>query len=86
MAELNRELKEYLARNGTRSGDKETLLPTTIKDLNVSKFSSWFSRSKDNQDEDASNSASNGSSSSASNWFSTAQSDPCFPSLVRTKF
>ncbi|KAB7499060.1 UNVERIFIED_CONTAM: hypothetical protein RMT77_018702 [Armadillidium vulgare] len=86
MSELNRELKEYLARNGTKSSDKESLLPTTIKDLNIPKVSSWFSLGKNNQDDDendSSSSSSNNSATSGIGWFSAAQSDPCFPSLGR---
>ncbi|XP_071530377.1 vesicle transport protein SFT2C [Panulirus ornatus] len=79
MTELNRELKEYLSRGDGKSESKEPLLPTTIRDIKIPKISSWFSRNGTigNGDEET------GSASSSSSWFSSAQSDPCLPSLGR---
>ncbi|XP_064078646.1 uncharacterized protein LOC135196110 [Macrobrachium nipponense] len=87
MTDLNRELKEYLSRGDGKSSSsssleaKEPLLPTTIADLKLPKIGSWFTRNGAAggvQDEET-----GGTSTSSSSWFSSAQSDPCFPSLGR---
>nr|XP_027226727.1 uncharacterized protein LOC113818735 [Penaeus vannamei] len=77
MTELNRELKEYLSRSDGKSESKEPLLPTTIRDIKIPKIGSWFTRNgtAGSEEEDTA------SSSSSSSWFSSAQSDPCLPSL-----
>lgn len=79
MTELNRELKEYLSRSDGKSESKEPLLPTTIRDIKIPKIGSWFTRNgtAGSEEEDTA------SPSSSSSWFSSAQSDPCLPSLGR---
>ncbi|KAA0187121.1 hypothetical protein HAZT_HAZT002598 [Hyalella azteca] len=77
MAELNRELKEYLSRNN--NDDKETLLPSTIKDIKLPKLSSWFTPNGSVVDEEAGGSPAQTSSS----WFSSNKSESIFPSLGR---
>lgn len=79
MTELNRELKEYLSRSDGKSESKEPLLPTTIRDIKIPKIGSWFTRngSAGSEEDDTTS-----TSSSSSSWFSSAQSDPCLPSLV----
>ena len=77
MSVLNQQLKEYLSRNDAKSGDTESLLPTTIKDIKLPKLSTWFQvNGTSNPDAEA------GSSASSNSWFSSAQSDPLLPSLV----
>ncbi|XP_047497889.1 protein transport protein SFT2-like [Penaeus chinensis] len=80
MTELNRELKEYLSRSDGKSESKEPLLPTTIRDIKIPQIGSWFTRngSAGGEEEDTAS-----SSSSSSSWFSSAQADPCLPSLGR---
>ncbi|XP_066963474.1 uncharacterized protein [Macrobrachium rosenbergii] len=84
MTDLNRELKEYLSRSDGKSEAKEPLLPTTIADIKIPKISNWFARNgtAGAQDEET-GSTSTSTSSTSSSWFSSAQSDPCFPSLGR---
>ncbi|XP_045604759.1 uncharacterized protein [Procambarus clarkii] len=76
MTDLNRELQEYLSRSDAKSDSKVPLLPTTITDIKIPKLSSWFTRNgtAGSQDEET---------GSASSWSSSAQSDPCLPSLGR---
>ncbi|KAF2344322.1 Vesicle transport protein Got1/SFT2-like [Trinorchestia longiramus] len=81
MADLNRELKEYLSRNNE---SKENLLPTNIKDLKLPKLSSWFvpngsAKSANDEETGASPTATQASSS----WFSSTKSESLFPSLGR---
>ncbi|KAK3861766.1 hypothetical protein Pcinc_032303 [Petrolisthes cinctipes] len=90
MTQLNRELQEYLSRGDGKGESNEPLLPTTITDLKLPKINKWFTRNGGNNNNN--NNGSNGggdddgsssSTTSSSSWFSSAQSDPCFPSLGR---
>ncbi|MPC29386.1 Vesicle transport protein SFT2C [Portunus trituberculatus] len=85
MTELNRELQEYLSRADGKSESKEPLLPTSLpKITSIPKLSSWFSRNGATGGENLVDEEAGGTSrTSSSSWFSSAQSDPCFPSLGR---
>ncbi|KAK4302127.1 hypothetical protein Pmani_001723 [Petrolisthes manimaculis] len=86
MTQLNRELQDYLTSSKGDS-NKEPLLPSTITDLKLPKINKWwFNRTNNNNDNGVDgdeDGATSSSSSSSSSWFSSAQSDPCFPSLGR---